>query len=46
MPVNALERIALLRDLASDVIAEIELLATSNPSLIRLRTELIQIGYI
>ncbi len=41
MPVNALERIALLRDLASDIIAEIELLATSNPNLIRLRAELI-----
>lgn len=41
MPVNILERIALLRDLASEVIAEIELLATSNPNLIRLRTELI-----
>lgn len=41
MPVNVLERIALLRDLASEVIAEIELLATSNPNLIRLRAELI-----
>ncbi len=41
MPVNALERIALLRNLASDIIAEIELLATSNPNLIRLKAELI-----
>jgi hypothetical protein len=41
MPVNALERIALLRNLASEIIAEIELLATSNPNLIRLRAELI-----
>lgn len=41
MPVNALERIALLRDLTNEIIAEIELLATSNPNLIRLRAELI-----
>ena len=34
MTVNALERIAVLRDLASDIIAEIELLAASNPNLI------------
>ena len=38
---NALERIALLRNLASDIIAEIELLAASNPNLIRLRADLI-----
>ena len=37
MTVNALERIALLRNLASEIIAEIELLAASNPNLIRLR---------
>lgn len=41
MPVNALERIAILRDLASEIIAEIELLAASNPNLIRLRADLI-----
>jgi hypothetical protein len=41
MAVNALERIALLRNLASEVIAEIELLAASNPNLIRLRADLI-----
>ena len=41
MTVNALERIAVLRDLASDIIAEIELLAASNPNLIRLRADLI-----
>ena len=41
MAVNALERIAVLRDLASDIIAEIELLAASNPNLIRLRADLI-----
>jgi len=41
MAVNALERIALLRNLASDIIAEIELLAASNPNLIRLRADLI-----
>jgi hypothetical protein len=41
MAVNALERIAVLRNLASDIIAEIELLATPNPNLIRLRADLI-----
>ncbi len=41
MPVNALERIAVLRELASEIIAEIELLATPNPNLIRLRADLI-----
>lgn len=41
MPVNALERIAVLRSLASEIIAEIELLAASNPNLIRLRADLI-----
>jgi len=41
MAVNALERIAVLRDLASEIIAEIELLATPNPNLIRLRADLI-----
>ena len=42
MAVNALERIAVLRNLASKIIAEIELLATPNPNLIRLRAD--QIG--
>jgi hypothetical protein len=41
MAVNALERIAVLRNLASEIIAEIELLAASNPNLIRLRADLI-----
>lgn len=41
MAVNALERIAVLRNLASEIIAEIELLATPNPNLIRLRADLI-----
>ena len=41
MAVNALERIAVLRNLASKIIAEIELLATPNPNLIRLRADLI-----
>lgn len=41
MSVNALERIALLRDLASEIIAEIELLPTPNPNLLRLRADLI-----
>ncbi len=41
MAVNALQRIAVLRDLASEIIAEIELLAASNPNLIRLRADLI-----
>ena len=41
MAVNALERIAVLRDLASEIIAEIELFSTSNPNLIRLRANLI-----
>jgi hypothetical protein len=41
MAVNALERIAILRDLASEIIAEIELLAASNPNLIRLRADMI-----
>ncbi|MBI5054372.1 MAG: hypothetical protein HZC38_21130 [Chloroflexi bacterium] len=41
MAVNATERIALLRDLASEIIAEIELLSTPNPNLIRLRADLI-----
>jgi len=41
MAVSSLERIALLRDLASEIIAEIELLSTSNPNLIRLRADLI-----
>lgn len=41
MAVNALERIALLRDLASEIIAEIELLPTPNPNFIRLRADLI-----
>ena len=38
---NALERIAVLRNLASEIIAEIELLNTPNPNLIRLRADLI-----
>ena len=41
MAVNALERIAVLRNLASEIIAEIELLTASNPNLIRLRADLI-----
>lgn len=41
MAVNALQRIAVLRDLASEIITEIELLAASNPNLIRLRADLI-----
>jgi len=41
MAVNALERIAILRNLASEIIAEIELLAAPNPNLIRLRADLI-----
>jgi hypothetical protein len=41
MAVNALERIAVLRNLASDIIVEIELLAAPNPNLIRLRADLI-----
>jgi hypothetical protein len=41
MAVNALQRIAILRDLAGEIIAEIELLAASNPNLIRLRADLI-----
>lgn len=41
MAVNALERIAILRNLASEIIVEIELLAASNPNLIRLRADLI-----
>ena len=41
MAVNALERIAILRNLASEIITEIELLAASNPNLIRLRADLI-----
>lgn len=41
MAVNALQRIALLRNLASEIITEIELLAASNPNLIRLRADLI-----
>ena len=41
MAVNALERIALLRDLASQIIAEIELLSSPNPNLVRLRADLI-----
>ncbi|MDL1912548.1 hypothetical protein FBQ81_17955 [Chloroflexi bacterium CFX6] len=41
MPANALERIAVLRNLASEIIVEIELLAASNPNLIRLRADLI-----
>lgn len=41
MAVNALERIAVLRNLASEIIAEIELLATPNPNLLRLRAILI-----
>lgn len=41
MAVNALERIAVLRDLASEIIAEIELLSSPNPNLIRLRADLI-----
>lgn len=41
MAVNALERIAILRNLASEIISEIELLAASNPNLIRLRADLI-----
>ncbi len=41
MAANALERIAILRNLASEIIAEIELLAASNPNLIRLRADLI-----
>ncbi len=40
MTANALQRIAILRDLASEIIAEIELLATPNSNLIRLRAEL------
>ncbi|MBI2333689.1 MAG: hypothetical protein HYU84_16315 [Chloroflexi bacterium] len=40
MEVNALQRIAVLRNLASEIIAEIELLAASNPNLIRLRADL------
>lgn len=39
--VKALERIAILRSLASEIIAEIELLAAPNPNLIRLRADLI-----
>jgi len=41
MAVNALERIAVLRNLASEIIAEIELLTASNPNLIRLRADLV-----
>ena len=41
MSANALERIALLRDLASEIIVEIELLPTPNPNLLRLRADLI-----
>jgi hypothetical protein len=41
MPVNALERIAVLQNLASEIIAEIELLAAPNPNLIRLRANLV-----
>lgn len=41
MAVNALQRIAVLRDLASEIITEIELLAASNPNFIRLRADLI-----
>jgi hypothetical protein len=41
MTVNALERIAVLRNLAGGIIAEIELLAAPNPNLIRLRADLI-----
>jgi len=41
MAVNALERIAVLRNLASEIIAEIEILAASNPNFIRLRADLI-----
>ena len=41
MAVNALERIAVLRNLASEIIAEIELLTAPNPNLIRLRADLI-----
>lgn len=41
MAVNALERIAILRNLASEIIVEIELHAASNPNLIRLRADLI-----
>ncbi|MFZ5908717.1 MAG: toxin-antitoxin system TumE family protein [Chloroflexota bacterium] len=41
MAVNALGRIAILRNLASEIIIEIEVLAASNPNLIRLRAEFI-----
>lgn len=41
MAVNALERIAVLHNLASEIIAEIELLAAPNPNLIRLRADLV-----
>ena len=41
MGVNALERIAVLRNLASEIITEIELLTAPNPNLIRLRADLI-----
>lgn len=41
MAVNVLQRIAILRDLASEIIVEIELLAASNPNWIRLRADLI-----
>lgn len=41
MAVNALERIAVLRNLAGEIITEIELLAAPNPNLIRLRAALI-----
>ncbi len=41
MSVNTLERIALLRDLANEIIAEIELLPTPNPNLLRLRADLV-----
>lgn len=41
MAVNALQRIAILRDLAGEIIAEIEMLAASNPNWIRLHADLI-----
>ena len=41
MAVSALERIVVLRDVASEIISEIEALATSNPNLIRLRADLV-----
>ena len=41
MAVNALERIAVLRNLASEIITEIELLTAPNPNLIRLHVDLI-----